>query len=124
MITNPNPARFGPAALGAISAAALGLITPARVLANCLLPEAGAMVRVAVRSCTAIQADDHPEVRAHAGLGGPGALVGAATLRRLYTGALITDDRGGRWMAPSQDGDPCSAFRPGSTVEKRASFSC
>jgi hypothetical protein len=116
--------RFGPAALGAITAAALSLIPPARVLADCLLPEEGATVRVAVRSCTAIQPDSHPEVRDHARLDGPGALVGTATLRRLYTGALITDERGERWMAPSQAADPCSAFRPGSTVEQRASFSC
>jgi hypothetical protein len=126
MITNPNPnsVRRGPAVSSAIMAVALGLILPAGGLADCLLPEAGATVRIAVRSCTAIQADSDPEVRIHVRLDGPGVLVGAPTIRRLYTGALITDNRGDRWMAPSQAADPCRGFRPGATVEKRASFTC
>ncbi|MFM7362896.1 MAG: hypothetical protein ACKO6F_00485 [Cyanobium sp.] len=124
MNANTNQAHLGPAASGAILAATLGLGLPARVLADCLLPEDDTTVRIAVRSCRAIQADSNPEVRAHARLDGPGALVGAATLRRLYTGALITDDQGWRWMAPSQTADPCRGFRPGSTVEERASHTC
>ena len=119
-----NLARCRPAASGAILALAVGLGLPARALADCLLPPDGTAVSIAVRSCTAIQADSHPEVRAHARLDGPGALVGAATLRRLFTGALITDQRGERWMAPSQASDPCRAFRPGSSAQKRASFTC
>lgn len=120
----PNPPRFRPAFLGAFTAASLGLLAPAQVLADCALPDDGTPVRITVRSCTTIQADRDPEVRAHARLDGSGALGWASTLRRLYTGALITDSKGGRWMAPSQAADPCSAFRPGSTVEKRASFTC
>lgn len=124
MNTSPSQDRLGPAASGAILAAALALVLPARVLADCLLPPDGTPVSIAVRSCRAIQAGSHPEVRAHARLDRPGALVGAAPLRRLHTGALITDNRGDRWMAPSQAADPCRRFRPGSTVEQRASFSC
>jgi len=123
-ITHPSQACLGPTASCAMLAFAVALGFPARMLADCLLPDDGTTVRIAVRSCSAIQADSHPEVRAHARLDGPGALVGAATLRRLLTGALITDNRGDRWMAPSQAADPCRRFRPGSTVEQRASFTC
>ena len=94
MNTSPCQDRLGPAASGAILAAALALVLPAWVLADCLLPPDGTPVSIAVRSCRAIQAGSHPEVRAHARLDRPGALVGAARLRRLFTRALITDNRG------------------------------
>lgn len=123
-MTLPLPARHGCAALGTITATALGLISPARVLADCLLPPQGAPIQVVVRTCRAIQAASDPEVRAHARLDGPGALVGAATVSRLYTGALITDTQGQLWMAPSTASDPCRGVRPGSTLAKRASFTC
>jgi hypothetical protein len=64
----PNPPRLRPAFLGAFTAASLGLLAPAQVLADCALPDDGTPVRIAVRSCTAIQSDRDPEVRAHAHL--------------------------------------------------------
>lgn len=119
-----HPARVTPPAWRWIALAVLGLVAPAQALADCALPPQGAPIRLTVRSCRSIEADSDPEVRAHVHLDGPGALMGAPTIRRLYTGALVTDNRGTLWMVPSRAADPCRGFRPGSTVEKLASYSC
>lgn len=119
-----HPARVPPPAWRSIALAVLSLVAPAQALADCALQPQVAPIRLTVRSCRAIEADSDPEVHAHVHLDGPGALVDAPTIRRLYTGALVTDNRGTLWMVPSRAADPCRGFRPGSTVEKLASYSC
>jgi hypothetical protein len=49
---------------------------------------------------------------------------GEDALKTLYTGALVTDNQGSRWMYPSAKIRPCKDFPPRKTVKKRAYYTC
>ena len=88
-------------------------------LANCLLPNDGQIVKIEVKSCQEIVADRNAEVQKNAG-----PLYQPWNLKQLYTGALITDVSGGRWMYPSEQKTPCKPFQKKSLIEKRAYYTC
>jgi hypothetical protein len=42
----------------------------------------------------------------------------------LYTGALVTESSGRKWVYPTIESDPCKKFKVGVTVEKASYETC
>jgi hypothetical protein len=94
-------------------------LSPVISFSNCLLPPAGQVVKIEVAACEEIVADTNKEVTEFAG-----DLSSARNLRKAYTGALVTDKYGTRWMYPSQLKHSCTQFRNKTTVAKKAYHTC
>ena len=93
--------------------------TPAISSADCALPEDGRIVAILVQSCDAIDGRTNKEV-----LESAGKQLSPATIQKMYTGALVTDEKGLRWMYPSAEKDPCHKFEKGSTAKMKAYRTC
>ncbi len=87
--------------------------------ADCAERPQGQVIDVAIKACERIVADANEEVRQHGG-----RLYDVWNLKKAYTGALITDLRGLRWMYPSSAPNPCAQFPVNTRVPKRAYFTC
>jgi hypothetical protein len=98
----------------------LSLVASGRAVADCMVIRQGAIDVLCVRVCRAIRAESDPAVIAVAQRGP----IQAASLRSLYTGALINDSQAALWMDPSLERDPCRGLQPGSSLRRRAWFSC
>lgn len=101
----------------------LSLVLPAflwrAAFADCAERPEGRIIEIAIKSCERIVADANEEVRQHAG-----RFYGAWNLKKAYTGALITDLQGLRWMYPPSDPNLCARFPRNTRVLKRAYFTC
>ena len=96
------------------------LFTCQVAFANCSdSPDDGRVVTIEAVRCEAIAGERNREVATHAG---PAYEIW--NLKKAYTGALITDVHGGRWMYPSPDRDPCARFPRNARVSRRAYFTC
>ena len=87
--------------------------------ANCATRPEGQIIEIAIKTCEGLVAETNTEVRKHAG-----SVDDVWNLKKAYTGALVTDLRGVRWMYPSSDPNPCARFPPNSRVLKRGYFTC
>ena len=94
-------------------------MSQAVAFADCNISEDGMVITVTPRSCERIDGDSHPEVRAHVG-----PLYKDWNLKEAYTGALLRDSDGYRWMYPSKTSDPCREFPIGKPVQKRLYQTC
>ena len=86
---------------------------------KCLPRADGQIIDMEAAACEVIVADRNREVQEHAG-----TAYETWNPRKAYTGALITDARGLRWMYPSTDPDPCAQFPIHARIQKRAYFTC
>jgi hypothetical protein len=87
--------------------------------ADCMLGEQGAIITLTATSCENIKGTHHPEVQKYVG-----PWYGPWNLEPLYTGALITDAKGFRWMFPSIDSDPCREFPNDKPMKKKLYVTC
>jgi len=97
----------------------LTLIASAQAIADCARMPEGQIVKVESTSCKKIVAEKNEEVRKYAG-----ESSGAWNSKEAYTGALITDKTGTRWMYPSADPEPCKGIKRGTVLEKKAYYTC
>ncbi len=88
-------------------------------IADCVTPENGNVVTLNVAACETIVAADNSTVQHYAG-----HWLETWNLRKAYTGALVTDNNGTRWMYPSSATDPCQQFPLNQVAQKRAYFTC
>ena len=95
------------------------LLTAQTAFANCMFGPDGRVVEIKAVTCEAIVAERNHDVQTRAGV-----FYRIWNLKKAYTGALITDAHGLRWMYPSPDRDPCRRFPRSARVSKRASFTC
>src|SRR5262245_22854962 len=94
-------------------------LASAQVRADCAQMPEGQIVKVESISCKEIAAEENEEVRTYAG-----ELLEKWNLKKAYTGALITDRTGTRWMYPSADPSPCKGIKRGTVLEKKAYYTC
>jgi hypothetical protein len=104
---------------GLLASILLTLIASAQVIADCVRMPEGKIVKVESVSCKKIVAEKNEEVRKYAG-----DLSETSNLKKAYTGALITDKTGARWMYPSADPNPCKGIKRGTVLEKKAYYTC
>lgn len=88
-------------------------------LADCVEPVQGRIIEIRAKACERIVAEEHDEVRKHAG-----PLFKTWNLKDAYTGALITDQSRVVWMYPSRNPNSCGKFPIGKPVELRAYNVC
>lgn len=109
--------------LSAWQSLGLSFVLPAflwhAAFADCVERPQGQIIEIAVKTCERVVAETNAEVRQHAG-----GFYEAWNLKRAYTGALITDLRGLRWMYPSSAPSPCAQFPANARVLKRGYFTC
>ena len=92
---------------------------PSIVAADCMEMPQGEIVEVQIAKCEAVVAEKNQDVKKYAG-----ELYETWDLKRLYTGALITDDKGTKWMYPSQKAEPCRLLTKGKLKKFRAYYTC
>lgn len=51
-------------------------------------------------------------------------MLEASSVRRLFTGALLTDSEGLDWTYPIAGREPCHLFPPGTQLRRMAFISC
>lgn len=88
-------------------------------VADCIEQVQGRVIEIRAKTCERIVAEEHQEVRKHAG-----PLFKTWNLEAAYTGALITDQTGVTWMYPSQNTNSCRKFPIGQPVKLRAYNVC
>lgn len=103
-----------PASL-AISNAAL----PTPTIADCSFSSDGRITIITVQSCEVIDGRTNKDVLKYAG-----ALQKNEAIQKLYTGALVTADRGTRWMYPSTESNPCKKFPKSAQLKMMAYLTC
>ena len=99
----------------AVSNAAL----PLPAAADCSFSSDGRLTTVTVQSCEVIDGRTNKDVLKYAG--GPQR---NETIQKLYTGALVTVERGGKWMYPSSEANPCKRFPNSAQVKVLAYRTC
>jgi hypothetical protein len=105
------------ALLGALTFAETGVSQVSS--ADCAYAPNGRIVSVAVQSCEVIDGRTNAEVSKYIG-----AYPASSEVRRLYTGALVTDERNMPWVYPSEKQAPCGKFPKDSQVKMRAYLTC
>jgi hypothetical protein len=99
----------------AVSNAAL----PLPAAADCSFSSDGRLTTVTVQSCEVIDGRTNKAVLKYAG-----DLQRNETIQKLYTGALVTVVRGGKWMHPSSEANPCKKFPNAAQVKMVAYRTC
>tara|TARA_B100000315_G_C14577203_1_gene588510 strand:- start:2550 stop:2966 length:417 start_codon:yes stop_codon:yes gene_type:complete len=79
----------------------------------------GKIIEIQVKGCEAINGQTHPRVREKAG-----QFYDTWELKKMYTGALITDDNNGSWMYPTDKSNPCKNILKDKKIKKRAYYTC
>ncbi len=87
--------------------------------ANCVGGLEGETIDITVKYCEHIVAQNNDDVQKYAG-----ELNNDSNLSKAYTGALVTDEHGSRWMYPSGSADPCADFPQGQVVQKKGYSTC
>jgi hypothetical protein len=87
--------------------------------ANCVGGLEGQLIEIKVRSCENINGETNREVQEHAG-----QMQDTWDLKKAYTGALVTDEYGSRWMYTASTANPCEGFPNGQVVQKKGYSSC
>jgi hypothetical protein len=114
--------RIGSALLGVILLALLGIsnaVLPAPTAADCSFSSDGRIIALTVQSCEVIDGRTNKDVLKYAG-----ELQKNEAIQKLYTGALVTADRGTKWMYPSSAANPCQKFPKSSQVKMMAYLTC
>jgi hypothetical protein len=88
---------------------------PSIALADCYFPNDGQVVSIRVESCEVIDGRTNKDVLKNS------RLPNDQTIQKLYTGALVTGDRGMKWMYPSTTANPCQQF-PKSTLVRMSAY--
>ena len=86
---------------------------------DCVERPEGQIVEIEAAACEVIVPEQNRDVQKHVG-----TFYETWNLKKAYTGALIRDRRGQRWMYPSHDPRPCAKFPRNTPVQKRAYFTC
>ena len=92
---------------------------PAPSAADCSFSSDGQIFTVTVQSCEVIDGRTNKDVLKYAG-----GLQKNETIQKLYTGALVTADRGFKWMYPSSEPNPCQKFPKSGQVKMMAYRTC
>jgi hypothetical protein len=92
---------------------------PTRVAADCSFSSDGRITTIAVQSCEVIDGRTNKDVLKYAG-----GLQKNQTIQKLYTGALVTPERGVKWVYPSSEPNPCQKFSKSAQVKMMAYLTC
>ena len=95
------------------------MAVPIRAAADCSFSSAAQNITITVQSCEAIDGRTNEYVLKYAG-----GSHANPTIQKLYTGALVTADRGAKWMYPSTDAHPCKKFPKSAQVKMKAYLTC
>lgn len=108
----------------AIVALSIVLISEA-TLADCINRPEGAIVSITPEKCRFVDSAKHSEVLKY---GDRDRYVNGNretwNYKEAYTGDLITDKTGQRWMYSSSASDPCKRFALNQPVKMRAYYTC
>jgi hypothetical protein len=94
-------------------------VTPTPSMADCSFSSDGRIIGITVQSCEEIDGRTNKDVLKYAG-----SMQKDPTFQRLYTGALVTADRGLKWMYPSTEANPCRKFSKSVQVKMMAYLTC
>jgi hypothetical protein len=97
----------------------LGLIQSSAVFADCAGDGRSHMIKLRVKSCENIVAEKNPEFQKQMENN-----VNRNNYKRIYTGALMRDDKDYMWMYPSTAINPCKQFRKDIVVTKTSGRAC
>jgi hypothetical protein len=92
---------------------------PIPAAADCSFSSDGRIVGITDQSCEVIDGRTNKDVLKYAG-----GLQKNETIQKLYTGALVTADRGVKWMYPSSEPNPCQKFPKSAQVKMMAYLTC
>ncbi|HKN76792.1 MAG TPA: hypothetical protein VJW94_16555 [Candidatus Acidoferrum sp.] len=92
---------------------------PFPAAADCSFSSDGRNITITVQSCEVIDGRTNKDVLKYAG--GPQR---NEAIQKLYTGALVTADRGVKWMYPSPDPNPCKKFLKSAQIKMVAYLTC
>jgi hypothetical protein len=95
------------------------VVMPTPAAADCSFSSDGRIFTVTVQSCEVIDGRTNKDVLKYAG-----GLQKNETIQKLYTGALVTADRGVKWMYPSSEPNPCQKFPKSAQVKMMAYLTC
>jgi hypothetical protein len=87
--------------------------------ADCSFSSDGRVIGITVQSCEVIDGRTNKDVLKYAG-----GLQKNEAIQKLYTGALVTADRGAKWMYPSTEANPCKKFPKTAQVRMMAYLTC
>jgi hypothetical protein len=113
---------IGNALLRAVLLAALlasDAVMPTPAAADCSFSSDGRIITITAQSCEVIDGRTNKDVLKYAG----GAQK-SETIQKLYTGALVTADRGAKWVYPSSLANPCHKFPKSVQVKMMAYLTC
>ena len=114
--------KVGSVLLGIMLVALLGIsnaVMPVPTVADCSFSSDGRIITITVQSCELIDGRTNTDVLKYAG-----GLQKSETIQKLYTGALVTADRGAKWVYPSSAANPCQKFSKSSQVKMMAYQTC
>ncbi len=97
---------------------ALAFILPSRLFAECLEVKNGEVAEIKAKACEEITVENE-NVKKYAG-----NFLDEANLKRAYTGALVTDEKGIRWMYSSAQPNACSQFPLEQPVKMKTYTTC
>jgi hypothetical protein len=94
-------------------------VMPTPAAADCSFSSDGRIISITVQSCEVIDGGTNKDVLKYSG-----GLQKNKTIQRLYTGALVTADRGFEWVYPSLGINPCQKFPKSAQVTMMAYLTC
>jgi hypothetical protein len=89
-----------------------------QAFADCSFANDGKVLSIKVESCEVIDGKTNKDVLKYAGVSQK-----TQTIRKLYTGALVTAG-GVKWMYPSEETNPCQKFAKSTLVKMKAYLTC
>jgi hypothetical protein len=95
------------------------VIHSSAVLADCAGDGRSFAIKLKVKSCENIVAEKNSEFQKQME-----SNTNRDAYKRIYTGALVRDDKDFRWMYPSTVTNPCKQFRKDAMVTKKAGRAC
>jgi hypothetical protein len=92
---------------------------PIPAIADCSFSSDGRIITITVQSCEVPDGRTNKDVLKYAG-----GTQRYESIQKLYTGALVTADRGLKWMYPSSEPNPCKKFPNSAQVKMVAYLTC